>query len=117
MNRFSTMMVSTMTALALGIIALPAPSAAQLSGAEQSCLTEFAGGVAEVGKAQGNIVLDCVKRFASGRLVNSTVEACMFADRRTKLTKAFYDTDLATAGVCSTAPPPFGFSPSSSAVE
>ena len=116
MTRFRTRALLVFAVLALGSMWWPAASTAQLSAGEQACIVAFTNSVARVGAAQGNIIADCLKRFASGSLIATRPEACMVSGDGTKLRKAAFQTDAAASFACAAVTPKFGVSRSAEAV-
>ncbi len=95
-------------AISLALGSAAASAQAQLSATEQTCIGGFTTSVARVGKVQGGIVKDCLKRFAGGSLINTTPEACMLAGNDSGLSKAKVKTEAAAYFACSTVTPSFG---------
>src|SRR6185503_10053933 len=67
--------------------ALASAATAQVSSADQKCITTFNKGLRKVAKTQGQVVSKCIKDFASGRLL-TTVESCVVSDPGGKLQRA-----------------------------
>lgn len=86
-------------------------TSAQVTPADQGCITAFNKGIRRVAKEQGKLIKKCLKNYASGNLVALTPEQCLQTDSGGKLQKA---TDKATQIInqkCAGGLPSFGVSP------
>ena len=116
MNRFRMKAGVAFTAFALGLLGFAGTATGELTSNEQTCVTDFSRGVAGVGKAQGAIIRNCLKRFSKGSLVAELPETCMLNGRPDALARAIDKTNEAASGICSTASPGFGISPPAAAI-
>ena len=83
---------------------------AQVSPADQACISALNGGVREVAKQHGKIVGRCLRSFASGSLP-TTVEACVITDVGGRIQRANDKAVASTTAACTGAAPTFGVSP------
>lgn len=88
MTKYS-LQVGCALALCATVIAGSATSAsAQVSAADQACITAFNKGIRRVAKEQGKIIKKCLRNYAAGTLVALTPEGCLQVDPAGKLQKA-----------------------------
>jgi len=79
----------------------------QIPDDEQSCINELNKGLASVAKAQGKEICGCIKDGSKGKLGAQTIEECMTADGKGKVSKAKNKARTKATGKCS-GPPSFG---------
>jgi cysteine-rich repeat protein len=82
------MVITAGALLALVLVALTGPAAAQVSKEDRNCISTFNKGIRQVAKTHGKIVRKCLSSFASGTLTAATPEACIAADAGGKLQNA-----------------------------
>src|SRR6185503_13055919 len=105
-----TMTAKAWLLTAVAAVGQIAVARAQVSPADQACISALNGGVREVAKQHGKIVGRCLRSFASGSLP-TTVEACVITDVGGRIQRANDKAVASTTAACTGATPAFGVSP------
>jgi cysteine-rich repeat protein len=100
----------------LSCLVFAGSAAAQVSPADQACITAFNKSIRKVLNEKAKVVRKCLRDFAAGKLVATTAEECIRSDPSGKVERAAQKAQAIASQKCAGPLPEFGVTPMETAL-